>query len=288
MTNQVEVINEKKNWLNKATDWANSNYWNRMLGEALSAFVLIFTINFVISLGEIGIPVFHWIYRTNILSGVWIGFMTMVAFTWTQKTTMSANMINLLITKRNKQINKKEFWGSVVFQLIGGFFAGFLIYFFVAYLIEPSTWPPNAPHIMGGTQPGFKGLFLNEPLLFRDNTAQAYIVAMFQGLTCSIWIIIAFMLNFVVDKKTNNETQQWIFRYIILIVGISITTAFYANTTNPVRLLSPAIANAIMGRDYGLLLLSTTFTFILFQTIGMAFIYFELIFKEEERKKYGI
>ncbi len=295
MTNQVIVTKEKRTISESITAWANKNFFNRMLGEALSAFVLIFAINSVIALGEDGVKPFTIIYKTNLGSGLWIGFMTMWAFTWTNKTTLSANMINLLLTKKDNRITKKEFWWSILFQFIGGFTAGFLVYA-IAALASPD-WYLGDAHIMGGTKPAIKMYWLEDAssmsglIDFTDNTDFAYIFAAIQGLICSTWIIVGFMVNRVADDKSKNATQQWLIRYIILIVGITITTMFYANTTNPIRLLSPAIANAVMGRTHGSLYLSTTIVFILFQLIGMIIVYFEIFAikrTDKEREEDGI
>ncbi len=307
MTTKVQGNNNKQkglfNWIKEE---AQSSYWLRMIGEFVSAFFFIFIINLVIALGEDSVPIFDFFYNVNIGMGIWVGSMTFLAFLWTQRTTLSANFVNLVINYRNNNINRKEFYGSMGFQFIGGFFAATIVYIIAGCFIH--TNDPAYIHIMGGTTPKIKSLFLSNPNLpdtiFSSNnpiynpidftkgfkTGYAYLWAAVQGCINAIWIIVAFILNGLVDKKYENGRKSIIWRYIILVVGVSITTIFYANTTNWVRLLSPAVVSTIVHAINGhsitesTFLLSTTITYIAFQTIGLIVVYFTTIHRNEEEK----
>ncbi len=270
-------------------DHVSNNFWLRMLGEFLSAFILIFTINFIISLGEEGIPFFKQVSNINFTIALWIGSMTFLSFLWSQRTSLSANFINLIMTYRNKQISAKDFYTSIPFQLIGGIMAAMLVYViagFIDYDHITGTFDPNwnELEVMGGTIPKIKGLWTADgqglltwaPVdLFheREIDVWTYAFAAFQGTINATLIVVSFTLNTFADRKYNNGKESLAIRYIILVVGISITTIFYANTTNWVRLFAPAVVSTIKDPSYapggGSLMLTTTITYIAFQMIGI-------------------
>ncbi len=292
----TEVINKKdisigmNDWLkNEVTN----NIWLRLLGEFLSAFFFIFIINLIIALGEDGVPFFRFFYEYNLGTGLWIGLMTMFAFVWSQNTTLSANFINLVLTRKRKEINNREFFCSTIFQFIGGISGALLVYMIAGVAINST----DKLHAMGGALPKLKGLVNNnvspdqvswlnpwQSINFVESASNkgfVYLYAVIQGFINATWIVVAFILNSLVDKKTTNRSQQLLIRYIILVVGISITTIFYANTTNWVRLLTPTLVNVIAGEENSLLVMNTTFVFIAVQSIGILIVFFELLSKEE-------
>lgn len=253
----------------------SNNFYSRLLGEMLSAFFLIFIINFGQSLGEVGIPVFIYIYNVNILTALWIGSWTFLAFLWMRETSLSANFFNLVITYKQKRVNRKEFWWSLPFQLIGGLFAATLIYLSIINCNDGDYL------VMGGTTPGIKGLFINNPALFNiDNPIYAHITidngykysfAALQGLVNACAIVYLFLFNRKVDNKFGKGTALGL-RYVNLIICIALTTILYANTTNWIRLLAPAILGSIGQGNPEFLL--TTLVFICVQTIGLLIVYF--------------
>ncbi len=295
MTTQV-VSQKKDKWTDKIRHNANSKYWFRLTGEFLSSFFFIFVINLLVALGEDDIPVFNFIYKFNIGMGLWIGFMTLMAFVWAQKTTLSANIINLALSHRRQEITNGTFWTSVPVQFIGGVLGALSVYFIAGYLIHGGS---DGIHAMGGAFPKLKGLtstntaggtFVNPwaTINFVDRWMEGtmtkgyvYLYAVIQGFINASWIVIAFVLNSITDDKTNNRTQQLILRYIILVVGITITTMFTANTTNWVRLFTPTVVNVIAkpGKDT-LLVMDTTMVYIAVQMVGLVIVYFELLWKD--------
>ncbi len=306
MTTKVEVNSEiVLHWTEVIKNEVNGNFWLRLLGELLSSMFFVFSINLIIALGEDQIPVFKFFYNYNIGAGMWIGFMTVVSFVWFQRTTLSANLINLSLIYKRDQINSMEFWWSVLFQFIGGIAGALMVYLFAGTVLAG-----DGLHVMGGAYPKLKGLtnanvgltgapgnvdhtsilnpWMSIDFTKMDNKIYTYSYAAIQGMINATWIIVAFILNSIVDQKNNNRTKQLLLRYIILVVGISITTIFYANTSNWVRVLTPTIVNVIMQKEGSLLVLNTTLVYIAFQLIGVLVIYFELVWKDviepEEQK----
>lgn len=293
----------------------NNNIWHRLTGEFLSAFALIFIINFGITLGEIGIPGFYLIYNVNFVIALWIGTFTFLAFLWMQKTTLSANFVNLVMSYRAKNINRKEFWISSVFQFVGGLTAAILVFFIVVFGINGG--PGDKLYIMGGTNTQVKGLFVVHPFsdsgnywaswdptqfnLDMNNTTYAggqpshfktsniFFFAAVQGMVNGFLIIFSFMANNKIDAKYNKDYRAKWGRWIWLVVTISITTIISANTTNWVRLIAPAIVGQtyaeINGID-GVIILWTTLTFIAFQLLGLALVYVSVFFVEEIESIY--
>ncbi len=296
MTTQV-VSKKRDNFLDKIRHQANSKLWFRLIGEFLSAFFFVFMINLLIALGEDGIPAFNLIYDYNLGMGLWIGFMTMVAFVWAQRTTLSANAVNLVLAHRRQQIDNGSFLTSIIIQFIGGILGAVFVYFIAASFIMDTD---STLHAMGGAYPKLKGLtatntvggsatnpwasinFVTEWSNGNMNKGFVYLYAIGQGAINATWIVVAFILSTIVDDKTNNRTQQLLLRYIILIVGISITTIFTANTTNWVRLFAPTVVNAIMehGSPESMLVMDTTMVYIAVQFIGLAIVYFEVLWKD--------
>ncbi len=284
----------KKNMTELVKDKVTNNFWLRLLGEFLSAFFFIFFINLIIALGEDDVPFFKFFYEYNIGAGLWIGIMTLFAFIWAQHTTLSANFINLILTRKRGNISNKQFWNSTVFQFAGGV-CGALMVYLIAGMAMQST---DQLHSMGGAFPKLKGLVNNNTnggtiinpwatYNFVENYNSGdiskgfvYAYAVIQGFINASWIVIAFILNSIIDNKTNNRSKQLLLRYIILVVGISITTIFYANTTNWVRLLTPTVVNVLMGQDNSLLVMNTTLVFIAVQIIGILIVFYELVWKE--------
>lgn len=295
MTTKIEAnLNFKKNWIEEAV---TNNDLLRLLGEFLSSMFFIFSINIVVALGEDEIPFFKFFYNYNIGTGILIGSMTMLAFVWGRKTSLSANMINLTLNKKNGKLKNNQFWTSLIFQFIGGIFGSLLV-----YIIAHSLTNDQSLHSMGGAYPKLKGLTLNNvevtnffnPWKSIDfvktyDRKFVYAYAVIQGFINASWIVIGFVLNSIVDSKTNNKTKQFLLRYIILLIGISITTIFYANTTNWIRLFTPTLINVIMGQENSLFVMQTTIVYVLVQTIGVIIIYFELILKDSllKQKKEG-
>ncbi len=305
MTNQVEeTIIEAKDQptlLGRLNDNIRNNLWIRLLGEAASALFFVFSINLIIALGEDGIPFFDFFYNFNIGAGIWIGFMTLIAFIWSTKTPLSANVLNLVLASRRGELAKDEFWLSIVFQFIGGLAGALMVYLVAGVVVDADM---NKLHSMGGALPKLKG-FINTNVTdvnaginiwhsfnfvehyssdgINPHPLYIYLYAALQGTINATWIIIAFYLNGMVDRKNiNNRAKQLGLRYIILVIGISLTTIFYANTTNWIRLLTPNIINMIMGGDHSVLIFSTTLIFICVQTCALLFMYFKLTKKREE------
>ncbi len=305
MTNQVEETiieaQDQSTLLDRLNDNIRNNLWIRLLGEAASALFFVFSINLIIALGEDGIPFFKFFYNFNIGAGIWIGFMTLVAFVWSTKTPLSANVLNLVLASRRGELTKEEFWLSVVFQFIGGLAGALMVYMVAGVMVDADM---STLHSMGGALPKLKG-FINtnvtpdnaginiwQSFNFVDHFSldgenphliYIYLYAIIQGGINATWIIIAFYLNRMVDKKNvNNRAKQLALRYIILVIGISITTIFYANTTNWIRLLTPNIINLIVGGEHSLLIFSTTIVFICVQTTALLFMYFKLTKEREE------
>lgn len=273
-----------------------------ILFEAISSFSLIFIINFPISLGEIDIKVFNLVYNVNFFNAIWIGGFTMIAFWWMQKTNISSNILNLVISSRNRNINKKEFSLSIIGQFIGGILAALIVFLIVSKGIDHGD---SGNLIMGGTTTDIKGLFLANPDMFNINSiwdpisfsdyghGAMFGFAAMQGLVNSFAICIAFMLNRRVDNNFDNQKKVFALRYIILIVIISISTIIYANTTNWIRLLSPAIISQVNSWIDGdeSIILWTTLIFMLFQVLGFGFVFFSRnhLDKEKNRgEKHGI
>ncbi len=302
------------NWSERITKKLNDNLPLRLLAEFLSSMLFIFFMNLVLALGEDDIPIFRFTSNYNFGNGIWIGFMTMVGFYWFQKTGIATNLINLTLKKMRGQIDGTTYWSSTVVQFVGGIFGALFVFFIAAQFVDLSTDPM---HAMGGTKPKIKGMintnvsndalykfwavdgkvqtsFLNPwesydlvNNLYSTNKTLIYIFAAGQGLVNASWIVVAFILNSIVDDKANNKTQQFALRYIILIVGISVTTIVYANTTNWVRILTPTIVNVFNDWSKGtveyhhsILVLQTTMVYISMQMIGVVFVYFEIVWKD--------
>lgn len=262
-----------------------NNYWWRLLGEMISAFILIFSINCGQALGEVGFSGFYYIYSWNILTAFWIGSLTFLSFIWMKKTTLSSNFFNLVINYKHNVINKKEFWSSLPFQFLGGFFAASLI-----LLICISHNDENKRLVMGGTIPSIKGLFINDNTSINYSNLNTiynridfsgkfiYLFALIQGLINSMAIIFLYICNTKIDKK-KSENISLVYRYFILIIIIFFTTILYANTTNWIRLITPAIVSAIY--DWQDEFLSTTLLFIFVQAIGLLVVYNLIKFDEK-------
>lgn len=299
MTTNIESTNIdlKPSFGSKIKNGVQSNIWIRILAEALSSFFFVFTINVVISLGESKVGLFSFFFKYNIGGGIWIGFLSMISFYWFQVSGISSNFINLVICHRRGQVNNKELTISVPAQFVGGLLGAIMVYFVAVKAIVPDD---QSIHAMGGAMTKIKGLVntnvteeqlsIINPWVSRNFATEfvgtskvgyVYLYGIVQGLINAIWIIVAFILNSIVDEKTNNKTKQFILRYIILIVGISIATIFYANTSNWVRLLTPALVNVFTGRyEEAVLVMNATFLFIIMQMIGIAIVYFEVLWKD--------
>lgn len=262
----------------------SNNFWTRMLGEMLCAFLLIFTINTGQGIGESLFAatgkashewynVFYYIYNINIVTALWIGSWTFLAFLWMRKTSLSSNFFNLVISYKHNDINRKEFWSSLPFQFIGGIFAAFFT-IIICLNIHPTTGA------MGGTITSMKGIFLNSPHSFDISAVDPikYGYAATQGLINAFAIMFLYTVNTIIDRRHGNGVALSL-RYTILIISIAITTIFYANTTNWVRLLSPAIVSAVNNWDTQFL--TTTLTFIAVQTIGLLMVYFLITVNRE-------
>ncbi len=296
MGTNIYVNKDKAKWV----DWIEKKVDNslslRLLSEFLSSMIFIFSINIVLALGEVEIPVFRFFYFYNVGVGLWIAFTSMIIFHWSRQTTISSTMINLTIVHRRGEITTKEFWTSLTFQFIGGFFGAILVYIIINHLLygiyEPGV---DVQYAMGGAMPKLKGLFVNTPaqtsifnpwmaINFAHSDSHGlpfiYSYAVIQGFINASWVVIAFLLHSIVDNKTNNLYKAYALRYIILVVGISITTIFSANTTNWIRLLTPAIVNTIAGEEHGVLILNTTVVYIAIQMIGVAIVYFNLVLRD--------
>ncbi len=298
----------------RITKKLNENMPLRLLAEFLSSMLFIFFMNLVLALGEDNIPIFRFTSNYNVGNGIWIGFMTMVGFFWFQKTGIATNLINLTLKKMRGQIDGKTYWSSTVAQFAGGIFGALFVFFIAAQFVDLATDPM---HAMGGTKPKIKGMintnvsneamykfwavdgkvqtsFLNPwesydlvENLYDTNRTFIYLFAAGQGLVNATWIVVAFILNSLVDDKSKNKTQQFALRYIILIVGISVTTIVYANTTNWVRILTPTIVNVFNDLNKGtvayhhsIMVLETTMIYISMQMIGVIFVYFEVVWED--------
>ncbi len=304
MTKIVPSDNDiKKNIFEKIKDVVQSNLLYRLVGEALSALFFILVINSVIALGEDRVPVLNFFYDFTFGTGIWIATMTIIAFVWSTSTTLSANVLNLVLAYRRKDVNKVEFWTSIVFQFLGGIIGALIVYFIAGAVVDLDA-PGEPLHSMGGALPKLKGLTLTNventsifnpwqdvnfitkygPSSGDAHYAFIYLYASLQGVINASWIIIAFYLNSIVsNKNSNNRVKELLWRYIILLIGISITTIFYANTTNWVRLLTPNIVNVLAMRNNSLLILSTTLIFIAFQCIGLWYVYSRFVEQGEEK-----
>lgn len=304
MTKIVPSDNDiKKNIFEKIKDVVQSNLLYRLVGEALSALFFILVINSVIALGEDHVPVLNFFYDFTFGTGIWIATMTIIAFVWSTNTTLSANVLNLVLAYRRKDVNKVEFWTSIVFQFLGGIIGALIVYFIAGAVVDLDA-PGEPLHSMGGALPKLKGLTLTNventsifnpwqdvnfitkygPSSGDAHYAFIYLYASLQGVINASWIIIAFYLNSIVsNKNSNNRVKELLWRYIILLIGISITTIFYANTTNWVRLLTPNIVNVLAMRNNSLLILSTTLIFIAFQCIGLWYVYSRFVEQGEEK-----
>ncbi len=281
----------------------NDNLWYRLVGEAVCAFILIFSINLGITLGEAEVPFFDAIYNINFVIALWIGTFTWLSFLWFKKTNLSSNMVNLIMNFRNSNnLNSKKLWLSILFQFLGGLLAALLVWMIVDLGISNIT--KHHVNSMGGTTPYIKGLFLARefgengwnvswmgkgaiawhPISFTNG--DKYGIAIAQGLVCASSIILSFYLNVFVDDKFEYKTAIKL-RWLILIVLISLTTIMSANTTNWVRLIAPAIVNQFnsLVNDNGSTMLYTTLLFIAMQTLGILFIYGTKFFAKNEEDK---
>ncbi len=305
MNNTSKVYQTKKmNWVSWIENQVDEKLSLRLLSEFCSSMIFIFSINIVLALGELEVPVFHFFYFYNIGVGLWIGFTTMLIFHWSRKTTISSTMINLAWVHRRGEITTKEFWTSLLFQFIGGFLGALAVFVIINHALNEHLdydWTTSEDvYAMGGAMPKLKGLFVNTPVeksIFnpwmainfahsdQHSTSFVYSFAVIQGFINGSWIIIAFLLNSIVNNKTKTIYSEYAFRFLILVIGVSVTTIFSANTTNWIRLLSPAIVNFIMGETHGALIMNTTLVYIAIQFIGVAIVYFSLVLRtvvEEE------
>ncbi len=292
MTTEIKAKTEKESFIALVRRSVDEKLSIRLLLEFLSSMIFIFCINSILALGEMDVPFFHFFYFYNIGVGIWIALTSIVILFWTRQTTVSAVMINLTLSLKRKEITATEFWSSLAAQFIGGFLGAVSVYALVNHVNHGIPIPHDAPYAMGGAMPKLKGLFVNTPtetsllnpwmsINFIHGEEYGlpvvYTYAVIQGFINATWIIVAFIANAFVNKKTNNIYQEFGWRYIILLIGVSITTIFSANTTNWIRLLSPAIVNAVVGEEHGILLLNTTFVYIAIQMIGVAIVYFVLV-----------
>ncbi len=272
----------------------------RLILESISAFIMVFIINFGITLGEAQVPFFDVIYNTNILIAIWIASWSFLSLLIFRKTGLTINMINLIMSFRSDDMNKNEFIGSFLFQFIGGLIAALLVWFIIDFGLEENLHLVEDVNSMGGTTPYIKGLFFareygvdswsNEwwdgvgaiawkPVSINSNWKFGF--AAIQGLVCGVSIIISMYINNFIDDKFNTKWTL-VGRYFVMIILISITTILSANTTNWVRLLSPAIISQIdswVNGEMQQTILYTTIIFILFQSIGLLFIYRSKDFK---------
>ncbi|BDU67490.1 MAG: hypothetical protein TYPL_1430 [Candidatus Tyloplasma litorale] len=307
MPNSSRVSTKVKELNNNFFNYLRSNsidkFWFRMLWEFISSFSLIFSINFVLSLGEMKIPnklpISTAIFNVNFLTAIWISTFSFLAFLWTDKTTLSANFVNLVITYKRKKINKKEFSSSILFQFLGGLLAAFIIFILSQIII----YGDKDPLVMGGTIPRIKGLFLNDPSVYDniqftfydpvdarewDHRSLTYLFVALQGTINGIFILFSFSLNNRIVDKYDNGAKAKLFRYIILVVGISITTILYANTTNWIRLICPAIFGEIFGiinNQQGTEILLTTSFYIMFQLPWLLLVYSSSVLVWRRNKK---
>lgn len=265
----------------------SNNFWIRMLGEMCSAFLLIFVINFGQGIGEAlargshneWYNIFYYIYNWNIATAFWIGSFTFLSFLWFRKSSLSSNFFNLVISYKHNDINRKEFWSSIPFQLIGGLFAAVFI---IVICLDIQPLEDNQTYAMGGTITSIKGFFINNIeysrfenyLVYERWTSPEnwkYEFAAIQGLINAITILFFYTANTIADRKSGKGTA-FTFRYLLLVICIFFTTIFYANTTNWIRLISPAIVSAVNNWDTEYL--TTTLVFIVVQTTGILVVYY--------------
>ncbi len=253
----------------------NNNFWLRMLGEMCGAFLLIFIINSGQAIGESLYKLnggshevynlFYYIYNWNLITALWIGSWTFVAFILFRKTSIACNFFNLVISYKHNEITKDEFWHSLPFQLIGGLFAAY-------FVIIISLSINDVTGAMGGTITSMKSLMTNNDHIFDFNKGESirYGYAAVQGLINAFAIIFLYTINVIIDRN-NGKGKALTLRFLVLVPTIFITTIFYANTTNWIRLLSPAVMSAI--NNWETEFLTTTLVFISTQTIGLLVVY---------------
>ena len=275
---------------NKIRIFSQKSIKHKFLLEIVGSFLIIFIINFFISLGEANIP-FFWAFNNIVfLEGFWIATWTFIFFLFFEKTGVSSNALTLVIDFRNKNINIKQYILLFFGQLIGGIFAAFLVYIIVDLLIVHNSSNLNDIHVMGGTIPYIKGLFSSNgtlvwhPIDFvkDEHGVGPYGFSSIQGLINATIIIFSFFILRSVEKKYNIGFISKLIRYIMLISLVSSSVILTANTTNFNRLISPAIIDMIFNQSTNAVSkFGTTCVFILFQSIGLMVVYYSSLFDKE-------
>ena len=272
----------------------------KLLFEFLGSFTIIFLINIFLSLGEMNISdwffnIFHTIYNVNVLSALWIATITIIAFIFYKKTSICSNALTLVIQYKNEKINRKVFYYSAMAQLAGGVLASLIVYlitmgFAIWLTADYNTYNDftNVIHSMGGGTPYLRGFFthatngeyesfnLYKPIDFSsyDNKGIQFGYSSIQGIINVLIIMTTFIFVNIIEKNFNRYTHKILLRYIMLIVLISISIVFSANTTNWVRLISPTIINGIFAHNIESgYRIATTLVYIMFQFIGLIFIF---------------